>query len=335
MSSQDRALDPLLELGTLGRRRTRSGQIEHSLRTALALTDADAAVVLLPSGRRGERLVMHAGSGATAILPISKSGSEALRSLAQSTEPLQVTDLMDDARWTDDACPGVESGPVLFVALQQRDPTPGYLAVYRRRGRARFAAAEVRCLVMLSAWLGLSLDQARRATQVEKRSVTDDLTEVYNERFFKAALRRELRRAGRFGQEMSLAQVILDPIRTAPGQETDPSPTRALRELAILLSRQVRSFDLLARRGDDEFMLILPQTGQAGALEAAERFRAAVEQHAFSAGPAGSVTVSIGVASFPREGADERSLIASVERAQAQAREHGPNRVETLDRRAA
>lgn len=335
MSSQDKALDPLLELGTLGRRRTRSGQIEHALRTALALTDADAAVVLIPTGRRGERLVMHAGSGATAILPIAKSGSEALRTLAQSAEPLQVTDLMDDARWTDDACPGVEAGPVLFVALQQRDPSPGYLAVFRRRGRARFAAAEVRCLVMLSAWLGLSLDHARRSNQVEKRSVTDDLTEVYNERFFKAALRREVRRAGRFGQEMSLAQVVLDPIRTAPGQDTDPSPTRILRELAVLLSRQVRSFDLLARRGEDEFMLILPQTGQAGALEAAERFRTAVEQHAFSAGPAGTVTVTVGVASFPREGADERSLIASVERAVTQARERGPNRVETRDRRAA
>lgn len=335
MSSQDKAMDALLEMGNLSGRRTRAGVIEHALRTSLALTDADAAVLMIPSRRRGERLVMHAGSEATALLPIPKAGSEALRILATEREPLLVTDMMDETRWADDACPGVEAGPVLFTGLQQRDPEPGYLAIYRRRGRARFNGTEVRGMVMLSAWLGLSLESLRRASGIEKRSVMDGLTEIYNAGFMKIALRRELRRAGRFGQELSVILVAPDPVLALAEAAGDDRDRVILKELATLLAQQVRSWDLLARHGDRGFLLMLPQTSGDGAADVAERIRAAVEQHAFSFAAAGAVTVSAGVSSFPKEGADDRSLIASVERAQARARERGPNQIEAPHRRAA
>jgi diguanylate cyclase (GGDEF)-like protein len=335
MNGQEKMPDPLLELGSLTERRTRAGQLQHALRTALALTGGDAAVVLIPSARRTERLVMYSGSPAPALLPADPDGSTVARALAECGEPIAVEDLSEEAHLVpSDSCPGVEADPALFTALHQRDPSSGYLAVYRRRGRARFSLGEVRQMLLLAAWLGSALERLRLASGSEKLALGDDLTGVYNARFLKTALGRELRRAARFGQELSVVLVEVD--RTAPAAERDGlRDGLLLRELATVLSQQVRSFDLLARHRADQFMFVLPQTGKSGAVEVAGRVRAMVEQHVFPSLPAGAVTVSLGVATFPQEGTDAKGLTATVERALALAHQRGMNRVETLDRRAA
>jgi diguanylate cyclase (GGDEF)-like protein len=333
MSSQDRTLTALVELGDPSARRNRSEQIQRALHTALLLTDADASVALIPSNRRGDRLVVYAGSAIPAIVPAHESGSDVVRSFAGSLSPLLVPDLTEEARWVaSDGCPGLQAGPAMFTPLRQRDPALGYLAVYRRRGRARFGTVERNAMLLLSSWLGSALEGLKLATGAEKFSTTDGVTHVYNARFLKSALAREVRRAGRYGQELALIRVGADPL---PGDGGGASHDTLLRELAALLAQQVRSFDLLARSGKDGFVLVLPQTGRDGALEVAERVRAAVERNAFAVAAAGSITVSCGVAVFPREGADDRALMASVERAFEQARRQGRNRIGEPEQRAA
>jgi diguanylate cyclase (GGDEF)-like protein len=336
MNTQENTPALLLDLGDTFARRNRAEQVQHALRTALALTDGDAAVVLTQSGRHVERLVMYAGSPAPAAVPPAPKGSEVARTLIESLEPISVADLSEQSQLAAaDGCPGVEAGPVLFVALRQRDPVPGYLAVYRRRGRARFGMAEVRALQLLTAWLGSTLECLRLSSGAEKLALSDELTEVYNARFLRSALRREVRRAGRFGQPLSLVLADVDHLGAFNDSHGELRGSLVLRELATLLAQQVRSFDVLARYRRDEFMLVLPQTGRDGAIEVAERLRAAVAQHAFPSAEPGAVTICLGVATFPQEGADATSLLSAVERALAQAQQRGTNTVETLDRRAA
>ncbi len=336
MNGQEKTPDLLLELGNLTARRTRDGQLQHALRTALALTDGDAAVVHIPSARRVERLVMYAGSPAPAKLPAEADASLVVSHLAGCVEPLAVADLSQESHlMVSDACPGVEAGPALFTALRLRDPLPGYLAVYRRCGRARFAQADVRALLLLSGWLVTALECLRLSSGVEKVALGDDLTGVYNARFLKRALQRELQRAGRYGQEVSLVLADVDRLGALNAEHGELRGSVLLREMAVLLAQQVRSFDLLARCGADEFMLVLPQTGRSGAVELAERLRAVVERHAFTRLPAGAVTLSLGVVTFPQEGTKAKALTAAADRALTRARQNGMNRVETLDRCAA
>lgn len=335
MIFHEKAMGPLLELGNLATRRTRAELIEHALRTALLITEADAAIVLSPSARRGERLVLHAGSVTPALVPAHVSGSEVVRFFIEECQPLAVSDLAEESRWAcGDGCPGVDAGPALYEPLRQRDPALGYLAVYRRRGRAKFSLADSGVMLLLSDWLGLALESLRLSTGMAKLAVTDGLTDVYNASFLRTALRRELRRASRFGQELSLVLVELDQLESFQAEQGELRANGMLRECASLLAQQVRAFDLVARSAGDGFMLILPQTGKTGAVEVAERMRAAVERNEFSAGPAGTITASFGVASFPCEGADEKALLASVERAMGHARRRGPNCVHSLDRAA-
>jgi len=336
MSTLDKALKLLLEMTDPAVRRNRAEQLDHALRTLIALTDGDAAVVLSPGSRRGERLVLHAGSGSTAILPPPPTGSDVARQLAADGAPVLVADLADDARLNGaDGCPGVEAGPVLFAALRGRDPLPGYLAVYRRRGRVRFASADTRMIVMLASALGSSLEVLRLASGAEKVALTDDLTEVYNARFLKAALQRELKRAGRYGQELSIVMAGLDQYESWVSEHGDLRGSALLKELAVLLAQQLRSFDLMARHGQEQFIAVLPQTSREGAMGVAERMRACVHQHAFANASAGEVTVSLGVATFPADGAEAPAILSAVERVLERARLGGTNRIETPLRKAA
>lgn len=336
MTSQERTLESILELGNPAERRTRAGLRARALRTALQLTDADgAALVLTSTNGRGERLVLHAGSTVPAKLPLPDEGSEVMRGFARSTQPLALPDLTDDPRVAaGDACPGVELGPALFTPLLQRDPLPAYLAVYRRRGRARFTANDARLMLLLGAWLSTAVENLRLATGTEKLAVTDDLTEVYNQRFLKTALRREIQRARRFDLELSIALIAVDNLDALTEEHGDLKASLTLKELAVVLAQQVRSFDVLGRSGEGEFILILPQTDRDGATEVAERMRALVEQHTFTNSER-ATTVSLGVAAFPRDGGDMKGLTTSAERALQQAKQMGRNRVATPPRKAA
>ncbi|MEO5618776.1 MAG: diguanylate cyclase [Candidatus Eisenbacteria bacterium] len=318
MSSLDKALNNLLDLGNPAVRRDRSEQLDQALRTLLALTDGDAAAIVLPGS--GARLVLHTGSAAPSLAPPHPEGSEVVRVLGQDPHPLALTDLADSARFAaQDACPGVEAGPALFAALRKRGPSPGYLAVYRRRGRARFSAIDTRAIVLLATTLQHALEAQRLSRGLEKLAFTDDLAEVYNARFVKSALQRELRRAARFGQELSLVLVAADDFETWTNGPDVTTRDRWIKELAGRLVQQVRSFDFVARFDAGQFLVVLPQTPRSGALEVAERIRSAVETSTFSDAQPGAVTVSVGVSAFPQDGNEPAALIARAERALAEA----------------
>ncbi|MGH7724804.1 MAG: diguanylate cyclase [Candidatus Eiseniibacteriota bacterium] len=337
MGSPERNIEQLLELGNLAERGTRSELFARALRTAILLMDADAATIVLTSARRrGERLVLYAGSATPAALQLPPDESEVLRGFADARQALSVPDLSDAPTLAEsDACPGVEAGPVLFTPVAQRDPLPGYLAVYRKRGRARFNANETQAMLLLAAWLGTSVENLRLSAGTERLAITDDLTEIYNARFLKAALRREVRRANRFSQELSLVVIDVDQIDTFRETNGDLRTHVMLKELATLLAQQVRSFDVLGRYGDDGFMVVLPQTPREGAAEVAERMRAAVEARAFTPAEAGATTVTLGIASFPADGLDLDALLAVADRALEQGRQKGRNCVAMVKRKAA
>lgn len=335
MTSPNKTIEALLELGHPAERWTRTELLDRALRTALTLTEGDAAVILTSSRGREQRLALHGGSAVLAALQSPPTGSGVLSTLVQGREPLLVPDLSEDARLTaTDACPGLEAGPVLFSPLRQRSLVPAYIAVYRRRGRARFTAHDIQSILLLSAWLNTALENLRLSTSRERLAVTDDLTDVYNFRFLKTALGREIRRAQRFGHELSAVKVDVDP-PAHPSTASDGSTGSLFAELAGVLARQVRSFDILAKCATGQFMLLLPETDREGAMEVAERVRAAVEGHAFSPAPAGAITLSLGVASFSQDASDADGLLTAADRALHNATEQGRNCVATTARRAA
>jgi len=337
MASADKTIDQLLQLSLRPTRATRADSIARALRTAILMLDADAAVAVLATAKGGgERAVLYAGSDTPAALPSIVETSEAARALTAERQALNVADLSDHATFAGaDACPGVEAGPVLFVPVEQGGGLAAYLAVYRKRGRARHTAPETQLLVLLAAWLGTSLENLKLLGGAERLALTDDATQVYNARFVHSALQKEIRRAERHGQELAMIQVELD--RFDEFQETNgkAAATRMLKAVAGVLGKQVRSFDVLGKDGTHGFLALLPQTGREGALEAAERMRAAIVAWSTAQSELGGVTATLGVACFPHDGVEREALRHVAERGLEHGRHRGGNCVASATRKAA
>jgi diguanylate cyclase (GGDEF)-like protein len=333
---RDKIVESLLELSGPPVAGPRSDLIARLLSAALEIGESDGAVVLLTRHRTCMRSAISLEQAEPIVTETPRTSSELNRLLFRSGHPLAMLDLASDARVVaENRCPGVDAGPALFMPLRFNVHSFGYLAIYRKRGGGRYTPAEIRVMSVLATWAGMMLQTRRLSESLEKLAVTDDLTQVYNFRFLKTALRREIKRAARFRQQLSLVMIDVDNLKGYNDRNGHMRGSLLLRELAGLFAQSVRSFDLVAKYGGDEFTIILPQTDRAGALVVADRMRQVVAEHTFPLATQGSITVSLGIATFPDDATDPIGLIRASDRALYSAKKRGKNRVEVVEEKAA
>ncbi len=164
--------------------------------------------------------------------------------------------------------------------------------------------------------------------QLERLSLTDPLTGLYNRRHLMEVLEHELKRAGRSGDAFALLMMDVDHFKTYNDAFGHQAGDDALIAVAGVLQGSVREVDCAARYGGEEFVVLLPATGMDRAVDVAERICEAV-RHATVKG--GQITVSVGVASYPAQGVSLESLIASADGALYHAKREGRDCVVRAD----
>jgi diguanylate cyclase (GGDEF)-like protein len=174
-----------------------------------------------------------------------------------------------------------------------------------------------------------------RIAELEAEVVTDELTEVHNYRFLRRALDLEVQRAARYGHPLAALMVDVDHLKAYNDRFGHLAGSQVLKLVARALRSATREFDLVAKYGGDEFMLILPHTGLEDAAAAAERLRAAVAGTVFPPLRAGEMTCSIGIAVFPGDGRSPEALLQAADQALFAAKRSGRNRAETARAQAA
>lgn len=166
---------------------------------------------------------------------------------------------------------------------------------------------------------------------LSKLAAYDDLTGAYNRRSMFHHLEAEIGRARRYQRDLSVLMVDVDHFKRVNDSLGHAAGDAALAWVAHTLHAQLRSMDFLCRYGGEEFCVILPETGAAGAARAGERLREAVEREPFTTGSTRvPLTISVGVATWSAAaGTEIPDLLAQADAALLEAKRAGRNRVAT------
>jgi diguanylate cyclase (GGDEF)-like protein len=170
---------------------------------------------------------------------------------------------------------------------------------------------------------------AEANARLAQLAVTDGLTGLFNHRHFHERLALEVERSQRSGLPLSLLMLDVDHFKQFNDAHGHPAGDEVLRQLARVLTEARRMNDVVARYGGEEFAVILVDTGKATAGKVAERVRERVAGHDFGAAApaAGRITASVGVATFPGDGADVEGLVRAADAALYAAKRAGRDRV--------
>ena len=160
--------------------------------------------------------------------------------------------------------------------------------------------------------------------ELERLSVTDALTGLYNRRHLMGTLANEVQRSRRLRRTFSVLLADVDRFKQYNDTHGHLAGDAALVKIAELLRKTTRGVDSVARYGGEEFVVMLIEAPIATALTVAERIRARVAAEAFEGG---AITMSIGTAEYPAHGDTPEELIASADAAMYEAKSAGRDRV--------
>jgi diguanylate cyclase (GGDEF)-like protein len=196
-----------------------------------------------------------------------------------------------------------------------------------------FTEKDRRSFTIFANSTAIAIDNARMHKKMQDLTIIDELTGLFNYRYFRNKLSDEMRRAERYHQQMGLLMVDIDHFKHLNDTQGHQTGNIILQELASVLKQAVRDVDVVARYGGEEFMVILPQTDIDRAQKIAERIRSQVELAYFSNSQGQryiKLTVSVGVVEYPNGALSTNQLLEKVDQAMYLAKKAGRNRISLL-----
>jgi len=291
------------------------------LRTALAATGARAGVVLQAdpaggeyAGRCAEGLARWRTEPSTLRV---RPGVGLLGQVAATGEPRRGLVERDGPRPAPDE-PSCRTYVVVPFA-------GGLLALYDRLGKDEFDDADLVTLRTFANQAAVAVDNVRVHEEAQRLSLTDPLTGLWNYRYLRESVRREVERAHRFGRTLSVLVLDLDRFKEVNDSYGHSAGDTVLAEFSRRIRAEIREVDLAFRQGGEEFVALLPETDATGAAVVAQRLGAVVRATPISVAPdvAVPVSVSIGVAVFPDHGATGAHVLQAADDALYAAKSAG------------
>lgn len=187
---------------------------------------------------------------------------------------------------------------------------------------------EVENLSILAEQLALEVKKINLYEKIQELAITDGLTGIYVRRHFLERLGEEMPRAKKHSLKLSMLMVDLDHFKRCNDTYGHLVGDIVLKEIAKIMKEHIRQVDLLGRYGGEEFVIALPDTDKGSAAHVADRIRQSVEKHRFKAyDETITMTISIGVATYPDDGSDVTVLIDRADQALYKAKAEGRNKV--------
>ena len=249
--------------------------------------------------------------------------------VVQNREAVVVPRVADDPRFSSraDRASRFQTSSVVCVPLVCRDRVLGVIELVKDASDPEpYGAEHLEILAPLADYAAIAIDNARTFARVQELTVVDEWTGLANARFLTRFLEDETRRARRYHHELSVVFLDLDEFKRVNDTHGHGAGSAVLKHVGDVLRGCVRDTDRAARYGGDEFVVVMPETPKAGALAMAERLRVAIAGAPYAHGSATvSVTASLGIATFPGDGADGAAVLAAADHAMYAAKAAGKN----------
>ena len=225
--------------------------------------------------------------------------------------------------------PDDEAEALITVPLIARDVVKGVLNIYRLGEDASFSDEEFELTTRFADAAALALDNAQIRARLEYQAQTDSLTGLYNHRYFHERLRAELTRASRARDSVAVLMLDIDDFKRVNDVYGHGAGDQVLTELADLLRVALRGSDVVCRLGGEEFGVIMASGDAGDALNLARRLTDTLAEVEF--GPAGKITISVGISEGPQHAMNPRELVACYEAAMMTAKARGKNQIVLFD----
>ena len=200
---------------------------------------------------------------------------------------------------------------LMCLPIKSRGNLLGVLEIVNKTTNEPFTKDDLDIMMRLVDQAAVAIERALLYQKMAEQSITDDLTKLFNTRYLDRTLEIEITRSKRYKTSLALIFMDLDHFKTVNDNYGHLIGSKLLVETGEILIKCLRTVDIVARYGGDEFVMVLPQTAPQSAIQIAERLRRAIERHVFlkKEGYSLRLTASFGVASYPESAGSKEELL--------------------------
>ena len=217
-----------------------------------------------------------------------------------------------------------------ILPLIVQEKTIGILIVDNIGNDRRITHRDIDSLLPFANQAALAIENARLYELKDEMAIKDNLTNLYNQRYFQNSLEENIEKANEQETSFGLLMIDIDYFKVYNDNNGHPAGNEALTNLAKILKRSIREDDIVCRFGGEEFAVILPETKKEITLKVAERIRQEVEDYEFKHQedqPNNNLTISVGAAIYPDNAQSDRELLNKADKALYNAKNSGRNLV--------
>jgi len=251
-----------------------------------------------------------------------KPGEGVAGKVFETGKPIVISDAAKDKRFQKMSSSNVDN--IVCLPLLADDSCIGVMNITNKLDGGKFSEDEISLLSTLAGQIAVTINNAN----LYHLAITDGLTQLFIKRYFEQKMKEEIARSSRYKRKMSLIISDIDFFKKFNDTYGHQQGDLVLATTAKIFKQSVREQDMPCRYGGEEFAVILPETDLDAAMIVAERIRSRIQAYdfpSFEAGKSLKVTVSLGVATFPEDGADLETIVKRADEALYACKQAGRN----------